>query len=123
MPKYVEPISRLITELSKLPGIGPKTAQRLAFYILTMPRDEVVRLAESMLDARTKTRQCSVCFDITVDDPCGVCSSPDRDHSIICVVEQPKDVVAIERTGDKGLYHNYMELSLLWTGLGQVISN
>jgi len=106
VPKYVEPISRLITELSKLPGIGPKTAQRLAFYILTMPRDEVVRLAESMLDARTKTRQCSVCFDITVDDPCGVCSSPDRDHSIICVVEQPKDVVAIERTGEyKGLYH------------------
>ncbi|MGI6102885.1 MAG: recombination protein RecR [Firmicutes bacterium] len=106
MPKYVEPISRLITELSKLPGIGPKTAQRLAFYILTMPRDEVVRLAESMLDARTKTRQCSVCFDITVDDPCAVCSSPDRDHSIICVVEQPKDVVAIERTGEyKGLYH------------------
>jgi recombination protein RecR len=106
VPKYVEPVSRLILELSKLPGIGPKTAQRLAFFMLAMPRDEVVRLAEAMVDARTKTRQCSICFNITVDDPCAICSSPDRDRSTICVVEYPKDVVAVERTGEyKGLYH------------------
>lgn len=106
MPKYVEPVSRLISELSKLPGIGPKTAQRLAFHMLTMPKDDVVRLTEAMLDARTKTRQCSICCNITVDDPCSICASPDRDQSTICVVEHPKDIAAIERTGEyKGLYH------------------
>lgn len=76
MPKYVEPVSRLIEELSKLPGIGPKTAQRLAFHMLSVPRDEVVRLAEAMIDARTKTRQCSVCYNITVDDPCEIVLQP-----------------------------------------------
>ena len=106
MPKYVEPVSRLIEELSKLPGIGPRTAQRLAFHMLSLSRDEVVRLAEAMIDARTKTRQCSVCYNITVDDPCEICSSADRDRTMICVVEYPRDVVAIERTGEyKGLYH------------------
>ena len=106
MAKYVEPLSRLMGELSKLPGIGPKTAQRLAFHLLGSPREDVVRLAESMVDARTKTRHCSICCDITVDDPCSVCSNEGRDPSVICVVEQPRDVIAIDRTGEyRGLYH------------------
>lgn len=106
MNYYAEPISRLINELSKLPGIGPKTAQRLAFYMLHMPKDSVHSLAQAINDARDKIAYCSICGNLTDVDPCAICNNPARDASIICVVESPTDVVAMEKTrGYNGLYH------------------
>ncbi|NLK00350.1 MAG: recombination protein RecR [Clostridia bacterium] len=103
---YPNSIAKLITELNKLPGIGPKTAQRLAFYILNRPLADVEELAASIKDARIKITHCSHCGNLTDDDPCKICSSGNRDRSIICVVEGPKDVVAIEKAREfKGLYH------------------
>ncbi|ACL70822.1 recombination mediator RecR [Halothermothrix orenii] len=106
MRYYPQPMGKLINQLSRLPGIGPKTAQRLAFYILRLNPSEVRELSQSMIDAREKTKYCSVCNNLTEKDPCDFCSSPERDHNLICVVESPKDVIAMERTGEyKGLYH------------------
>lgn len=103
---YAEPIARLIEELTKLPGIGPKTAQRLAFHLLHMDRQTVHRIASSIVEARDKVRYCSICCNLTDQDPCGVCSNEGRDHSAICVVQEPRDVVAMEKTREyKGLYH------------------
>jgi len=103
---YAEPIARLIEELTKLPGIGPKTAQRLAFHLLHMPKDVVRSIAASITDAREKVRYCSVCCNLTDRDPCNVCSHTGRDQSTICVVQEPRDVVAMEKTREfKGLYH------------------
>lgn len=99
------PVARLIDEFAKLPGIGPKTASRLAFYVLRTPRDEATALAEAILEVKERIRLCSVCFNITESDPCSICSDPGRDKAI-CVVEEPLDVVALERTGQfKGRYH------------------
>ncbi|MCG0275950.1 MAG: recombination mediator RecR [Thermosediminibacteraceae bacterium] len=106
MGYYAEPIARLIEELSRLPGIGPKTAQRLAFYILKMPKDRVSKLVQAISGARESIVYCSVCGNFTDVDPCSICSASYRDRSTIMVVEEPKDVVAIEKTRDyKGLYH------------------
>ncbi len=106
MAAYARPIARLIEELTKLPGIGPKTAQRLAFFILAMPREEAKGLAQAIVDARERTRYCSICCDLTDTDPCRLCADPRRDASLLCVVEEPKDVVAIERTREyRGRYH------------------
>ncbi len=106
MDHYIEPIARLINELSRLPGIGGKTAQRLAFHIIDMPREQARQLARVILDAKEGVKYCSVCCNITDRDPCSICSSPRRDKSIICVVKDPRDVVAMERTRDyRGLYH------------------
>ncbi|NLP18534.1 MAG: recombination protein RecR [Firmicutes bacterium] len=103
---YPEPIGRLISELTKLPGIGPRTAQRLAFYILERPAVDVERLARSLVNARQKTKYCSICWNITAVDPCPLCSSPYRDQSTICVVQDPRDLVAMEKTREyKGVYH------------------
>ncbi|MFZ5640005.1 MAG: recombination mediator RecR [Bacillota bacterium] len=103
---YAEPVAKLIEELGKLPGIGPKTAQRLAFYILNTDAGAARDLARAIVEARNKTRYCSVCSNLTDIDPCVICSGDRRDRSIICVVEEPRDVVAIEKTRDyKGLYH------------------
>ncbi|WP_429163239.1 recombination mediator RecR [Desulfitispora alkaliphila] len=103
---YAKPIARLIEELSKLPSVGPKTAQRLAFYILNSPQTEANKLAQAIIDAKEKTRYCSLCNNLTEADPCIICESQKRDKSIICVVEEPRDIVAIEKTGEyKGLYH------------------
>ncbi len=103
---YPQPMSRLIHELSRLPGVGPKTAQRLAFYILTLSEDEVSKLAEALLDARHKIGFCSVCGHLTETSPCSICENQGRDRSLLCVVEEPKDVIAMERTRVyKGLYH------------------
>lgn len=100
------PITRLIGELSKLPGIGPKTAARLAFHLLKLPLEEIESLAEALLDLKRKVRFCSVCQNITDQDPCSICSDPSRDSSVICVVEKPLDVISIERTRSyQGLYH------------------
>ncbi|HHV78650.1 MAG TPA: recombination protein RecR [Firmicutes bacterium] len=103
---YPDSMLKLIERLTKLPGIGPKTAQRLAYYIVTLPESEVKNLAESMVVARQKIIYCSSCFNLSETDPCEICSNPFRDKSTICVVEQPRDVVAMEKTGQyKGLYH------------------
>ncbi len=105
--EFARPIARLIEELTKLPGVGPKTAQRLAYFIVRMPAEEARRLASAIVDARERTRLCSVCFNFTDDDPCRFCrEGSGRDPGVICVVEQPKDVVAVERTREfRGLYH------------------
>ncbi len=101
-----EPVTKLIDAFSRLPGVGPKTASRLTYYLLRQPDDVTVRLADALRDLKTNTRFCSVCFNITVADPCPICSDPRRDHHIIAVVEEPLDVLALERTGSyDGLYH------------------
>jgi len=91
-------VTRLIEELGKLPGIGPKTASRLAFYVLRMAKDDAVALADSIVDVKDRIRLCSRCFNITEADPCNICTDPERTNGI-CVVEEPLDVVALERTG------------------------
>ncbi|MHB1484531.1 MAG: recombination mediator RecR [Saccharofermentanales bacterium] len=106
MAKYSPSISKLITQLGKLPGIGGKSAQRLAFHILSMSNEEVETLASTLLEAKSKTFLCSSCCNLTDRDPCEICSSPSRDKSIICVVENPRDVAAMERIHEyHGLYH------------------
>lgn len=103
---YAEPIARLIEELTKLPGIGPKTAQRLAFHLLHMPKEVVQTIATAITEAREKILYCSVCCNLTDRDPCHVCANLGRDHATICVVQEPRDVVAMEKTREyKGLYH------------------
>ncbi len=102
----VEPVSKLIDEFAKLPGIGPKTASRLAYFILRSSRDDAVSLAEAILEVKEKIVLCSVCFNITEQDPCAICADAQRDRGKICVVEEPLDVVALDRTGEfDGLYH------------------
>lgn len=103
---FVPPIARLIEELNRLPGVGPKTAQRLAFFLLRQPREEVYRLADAIREARDRVVLCSVCCNLTDVDPCPICTASDRDRSVICVVEDPRDVAAMERTHHyRGLYH------------------
>lgn len=103
---YSPPIARLIEELEKLPGIGHKTAQRLAFHILNLPAEKSEALANAIKEAKLKTRYCSICSNITETDPCSICGSAKRDHGIICVVEDPKDVIAMERIREfNGVYH------------------
>ncbi|MCY0878077.1 MAG: recombination mediator RecR [Firmicutes bacterium] len=103
---YPEPIQQLVQELNKLPGIGPKTAQRLAFFLLNAPSGEAEQLAEAILAARRRIRYCSQCFNFTDDDPCAICRNPSRDPTWIMVVEHPKDVVAMEKMHEfKGRYH------------------
>lgn len=106
MYQFARPIARLIEDLTRLPGVGPKTAQRLAFHLLSTSRAEALSLANSIVEARDKLRHCSVCCNITDVDPCLLCASAKRDPSIICVVEEPQDVLALERTREfRGRYH------------------
>jgi recombination protein RecR len=101
-----ESIEQLAELFSQLPGIGRKTAHRLALYVLKMPRDEVDMLAKALVDVKDKVRYCSICSNITENDPCTVCSDGRRERSVICVVEEPHDVIAIEKTHEfRGLYH------------------
>jgi recombination protein recR len=103
---YEGPVQDLIDELATLPGIGPKGAQRIAFHLLDAPEPDVTRLAEALLRAKQDVRFCSVCFNISSDDLCRVCRDPRRDQTSICVVEESKDVVAVERTREfRGTYH------------------
>ena len=103
---YPEPIQDLVQELAKLPGIGPKTAQRLAFFLLNMPKGEAELLASAITNARSRIRYCSECFNFTDADPCAVCRNSARDPNWIMVVEHPKDVIAMEKTREfKGRYH------------------
>jgi recombination protein RecR len=100
-----EPISRLIDAFHKLPGIGPKSAQRLCYHVLRMPEDQALALATAIIDVKRRIVLCSVCMNITEADPCGYCQDSRRDNTIVCVVEQPLDILAMERTGFRGLYH------------------
>ncbi len=101
-----EPVARLIDEFHKLPGIGPKSAQRLTYYLIRMPEEEARSLAESILAVKDRIVLCSQCYNITETDPCALCSNPARDQSRICVVEEALDVLALEKTSSyKGLYH------------------
>lgn len=103
---YTPSVARLIEELAKLPGIGPRTAQRLAFYLLNQPKERAMALAQAIVNAREKVGYCSICCNLTDEDPCQICSDIKRDRSIICVVEEPKDVIAMEKTREyRGLYH------------------
>ena len=101
-----EALQQLIEEFSALPGIGRKSAQRLALYILKQPREEVVKMARALVNVKDRIRYCSSCWNITEEDPCAICASAKRDRSIICVVEEPNDVIALEKTNEfHGLYH------------------
>ena len=103
---YTGTLNRLIDEFGKLPGIGPKTAERLAFHILKADGPAALALAEAIQDVKTKIRRCAVCFNLSEAELCQVCSDPRRDQSLICVVEQPKDLISLEKTGAaKWLYH------------------
>ena len=114
-----DPLARLIEELQRLPGIGPKSAQRLAFHILRTPREQADRLVEAVRDVKERVTYCSTCNNITDVDPCGFCSADNRDRHIICVVEEPQNVSAIEKTGDfKGLYHVLMGALSPLQGIG-----
>ncbi|TCO72647.1 recombination mediator RecR [Marinisporobacter balticus] len=106
MNYYAAPVARLIEEFSKLPGIGRKTAQRLAFHVLNMREADVVNLSESIVDAKKKIKYCSQCGNMTDIDPCNICRNTQRDKRFICVVEDPRDVVAMEKIREfKGIYH------------------
>ncbi|MBR1874600.1 MAG: recombination protein RecR [Eubacterium sp.] len=106
MNYYSDSINKLIGEMAMLPGIGPKSAGRLAFHILEMPKDRVKGLTDAILDAREKTRLCKECFNLSDDELCPVCSDPKRNHKLIMVVEEPSDLVAYEKTGQyEGVYH------------------
>ena len=106
MAYYPEPVARLIDALQRLPGIGPKTAQRLTFYLLKRSTDEVRELGDALRAMKEKITYCRLCFNVTDDDPCRICTDPRRDPNVICVVEEPNDLLAMERTGEyRGLYH------------------
>lgn len=106
---YTESLSRLMAELGKLPGIGARTAERLALHILKAPEPEAMALAQAIQDVKRNTRHCSQCCNVTEQDPCAICSDPRRDATTLCVVEQPRDLWAIEKTGVyRGLYHVLM---------------
>ncbi len=103
---YTKPLARLIEEFQKLPGIGPKSAQRLAFHILKRSEAEVQGFSAALIDAKERIGTCSQCFNLSCEDPCELCANPSRDHMLMCVVPEPRDLFALERTGEyKGIYH------------------
>jgi len=116
---YPEPLIRLVDQLKKLPGIGAKSAQRLAFHILRTPRDEAERLCDAIRDVKDRVTYCSICSNTTEIDPCLYCASDTRNHRMICVVEEPQNVTAIEKTRDfKGVYHVLMGALSPLQGIG-----
>lgn len=103
---YTESLNKLIEEFGRLPGIGPKTAERLAFHILKADPPEAMKLADAIRDVKTRIRRCKVCWNLSEEDTCQICADPQRDAGLICVVEQPKDVISLEKTGTcRWLYH------------------
>ncbi len=106
MAHYPEPVARLIDALQRLPGIGPKTAQRLTFFLLKRPVEEVRELSEALVAVKDRIVYCRTCFNVTDQDPCRICADPARDTGVLCVVEEPNDLLAMERTGEfRGRYH------------------
>jgi recombination protein RecR len=103
---YAGPVQDLIDELGRLPGVGPKSAQRIAFHLLKLPKEDALRLAGSIAVVKERVSFCTTCFNIAEGDRCGICADERRDHHVVCVVEEPRDIVAVERTGEfKGRYH------------------
>ena len=103
---YPEPLANLIGEFQKMPTIGPKSAERLAFYVLTLSENEVAKLSEALLEAKSKIHNCSICFNLTETDTCHICQDQNRDQTRLCVVATPKELLAMEKTNEyKGLYH------------------
>ena len=103
---YTLPVQTLIDELGRLPGIGPKSAQRIAFHLLKIPAEDVARLARAITDAKERVRFCARCFNVAEDELCPICADARRDSSVLCVVEEARDIVAIEKTGEfRGRYH------------------
>lgn len=106
MAKYAPTLIRLVDALMRLPGVGAKTAQRLAFYLLKAPKEEAAALAEAIVDLKEKTRLCEICFNVAEEPRCPICQDPGRIRGVLCVVEEANDLMAIERTGEfKGVYH------------------
>ena len=103
---YAGPVQELIDELGRLPGVGPKSAQRIAFHLLKLPKDDALRLARSITQAKERVSFCSRCFNVAEGEQCEICLDPRRDHTVVCVVEEPRDVVAVEKTREhRGGYH------------------
>lgn len=116
---YPKSIAALIEHFQKFPSVGPKSAQRMAFYLLRMPLTEVEKFAQSMIDAKENTKTCEICFNLSSTSPCEICSSPQRDKSTICVVAETKDLIAIEKTNEyRGLYHILQGLISPMDGIG-----
>ncbi len=116
---YPKSIAALIEHFQKFPSVGPKSAQRMAFYLLRMPLTEVEKFAQSMIDAKENTKTCEICFNLSSTSPCEICSSPQRDKSTICVVAETKDLIAIEKTNEyRGLYHVLQGLISPMDGIG-----
>ena len=116
---YPKSIASLLEHFKKFPSVGPKSAQRMAFYLLRMPKSEVEKFAQSMLDAKENTKTCEICFNLSSTSPCEICTSPQRDKSTICVVAETKDLIAIEKTNEyKGLYHVLQGLISPMDGIG-----
>ena len=106
MATYAAPVQDLIDELGRLPGVGPKSAQRIAFHLLKLPKDDALRLARSIVEAKERVAWCERCFNLAEGSLCGICADDRRDGHTICVVEEPKDLVAVEKTGEfRGRYH------------------
>ncbi len=103
---YAGPVQTLIDELGRLPGIGPKSAQRIAFHLLKLPAEDAARLAHAIEEAKAKVTFCTRCYNVSEGSECSICSDPRRDATVVCVVEEPRDIVAVEKTGEfKGRYH------------------
>lgn len=116
---YPKSIATLIEHFQKFPSVGPKSAQRMAFYMLRMPESEVQKFAQAIIDAKKNTRTCEVCFNLSSTSPCEICTNPKRDRSTICVVAETKDLIAIEKTNEfKGLYHVLQGLISPMDGIG-----
>ena len=103
---YARPLVRLLEALEKLPGIGPRSAERMAFYLLRVPKEQAQQMAQAILDVKEQLRFCEICFNLSEEPRCQICQDPARDPSVLCIVEEPKDVLSIEKTGvHRGLYH------------------
>lgn len=106
MSNYTQSIQNLMNELARLPGIGMRSAERIAFHLLKEKTEEAMKLAEAIRDVKTRIKHCSICYNLTEQDPCAICADPNRDQGLVCIVEQPKDLLALEATGlYKGVYH------------------
>jgi recombination protein RecR len=106
MAVYATPVQELIDELGRLPGVGPKSAQRIAYHLLKLPRDDALRLARSITEVKDRVAFCTRCFNIAEGDECTICTDTQRDATLVCVVEEPRDIVAVEKTGEfRGRYH------------------
>ncbi|HSU68165.1 MAG TPA: recombination mediator RecR [Tepidisphaeraceae bacterium] len=106
MTNYTQSIQNLMSELARLPGIGMRSAERIAFHLLKQNPQDAMKLADAIRDVKTRIRHCSVCYNLTEQDPCSICSDPSRDQAVVCVIEQPKDLLALESTGlYRGVYH------------------